>query len=388
MNCIRILGGVGIVICLLAACGPSITITSQVTETVPVDTQESTPLPLQITETLLAETRESNPYPLSEPGPYWVGNREYTLLDNNREGRKIKLTILYPALKQTNADGNFITRDAVPDISGAQYPLILTGTNSGNYLFKSHLASHGFVMAIVQYPDPIAINWGFEMIDHPRDILFALDQISSNPPEGLEGVIDTDHVGVTGYSSDGSYSLTVSGACVDPEFYLSQCEQAALTDPKLSQWFCGPAKNWDNFVAHAGSKITVSDDGLWQPMTDKRIRAVMPMAPNGAWLYGERGLAMVNMPVFIINATEDEYVPYQIEAAYIYEHLEMAEKYLVSFIGKTHMMVENQKQAARIKHFVTAFFGYYLQGREEYAEYFSEDFVAQFDDLAWGVYKK
>jgi hypothetical protein len=26
-----------------------------------------------------------------------------------------------------------------------------------------------------------------------------------------------------------------------------------------------------------------------------------------------------------------------------------------------------------------------LQGREEYAEYFSEDFVAQQADLAWGV---
>ncbi len=44
-------------------------------------------------------------------------------------------------------------------------------------------------MAIVHYPDSIAMNWGFEMIDHPRNILFALDQIASNPPEGLEGVI-------------------------------------------------------------------------------------------------------------------------------------------------------------------------------------------------------
>jgi hypothetical protein len=39
-----------------------------------------------------------------------------------------------------------------------------------------------------------------------------------------------------------------------------------------------------------------------------------------------------------------------------------------------------------MRHFATAFFGYYLQGREDYAEYFSEDFVTQFDDLAWGLY--
>jgi len=41
---------------------------------------------------------------------------------------------------------------------------------------------------------------------------------------------------------------------------------------------------------------------------------------------------------------------------------------------------------AQMKHFATAFFGFYLQGREDYREYFSEDFVSQFKDLAWGVY--
>ena len=89
-------------------------------------------------------------------------------------------------------------------------------------------------------------------------------------------------------------------------------------------WFCGPAKEWEKFVSHAGPEITASDDGLWQPMTDRRIRAVKPMAPNGAWLYGERGLSTVDRPVFFINATEDEYFPYYIEAAHnmnILEHL-------------------------------------------------------------------
>jgi hypothetical protein len=40
----------------------------------------------------------------------------------------------------------------------------------------------------------------------------------------------------------------------------------------------------------------------------------------------------------------------------------------------------------RMNHLATAFFGYHLQGRQDYANFFSEDFVAQFDDLAWGVY--
>ena len=162
-----------------------------------------------------------------------------------------------------------------------------------------------------------------------------------------------------------------------------------ISQPKLEAWYlvytCDLAKKWDEFTAYVGDEITVSDDGLWQPITDERIRAVMPMAPNGAWLYGERGLVRVNIPVLMIQATEDSlYQP--TEAAFIFENLRTPEKFMISFIGKEHLMVFEIKPANRMKHFAVAFFGYYLQEREDYAEYFSEDFVSQVDDLAWGEY--
>ena len=50
------------------------------------------------------------------------------------------------------------------------------------------------------------------------------------------------------------------------------------------------------------------------------------------------------------------------------------------------MMVAEIAQMKRINHFATAFFGTYLQGKSEYRELFSEEFVSQFDDLAWRVY--
>ena len=148
---------------------------------------------------------------------------------------------------------------------------------------------------------------------------------------------------------------------------------------------CSLAQMWHAFAVHVGTEITTSDDGLWQALTDDRIRAVAPMATDGAWLFGERGLATADRPVLMIQATEDS--PYQpIEAAFIFEHLGTPEKHMVSFIGKTHMMVFQPEPARRMNHFLTAFFGYYLQGKAECRDYFSEAFVSQFDDLAWGVY--
>lgn len=342
------------------------------------------------TTTILPTTQEPVSFPFSERGPYWTGNRVYTFFDNSRNGRKIDIQIYYPALKEANDVGGFITREAAPDMSGAPYPLILTGTNSGDYLFKSHLASYGFVMAIVRFPEWYD-DWDYGIIDHPRDMLFTLDQISTNSLEGLEDVVDSNHVGVAGYSWEGFYSLALSGVRIDPDYYLAYCEQAPTLQPALEEWYlkytCDLAKKWDVFAAYLGDEITGSDDGLWQPVTDKRIQAVMPMAPDGAWLYGERGLAKVAIPVLIIQATEDS--PYQpTEAAFIFENLGTPERFMISFIGKEHLMVFESEPANRMKHFAVAFFGYYLQGREDYAEYFSEDFVSQVDDLAWGDYKR
>jgi hypothetical protein len=78
--------------------------------------------------------------------------------------------------------------------------------------------------------------------------------------------------------------------------------------------------------------------------------------------------------MFIIAPTEDEYIPYQIETAYVFEHVGSPERFLVSFVDKRHMMVAEIEAMKRINHFATAFFGAYLQGKSEYRDYFSEDF--------------
>jgi predicted dienelactone hydrolase len=197
---------------------------------------------------------------------------------------------------------------------------------------------------------------------------------------------------VTGYSWDGFISLALSGVRIDPAFYLAHCEQAPAMQAVVSwdgytEYYCSLAEKWNEFVAHAGEEVTASDDGLWQPATDGRIRAVLPMAPDGAWLYGERGLGMADRPMLIIAPTDDEYTPYEVETTYIFEHAGSPERFLISFIGRTHMMPYDPEVAKHLNHFATAFFGTYLQGRSEYREYFSEGFTSQFEDLAWGVYQ-
>ena len=337
----------------LSACSPQLA-----TETLP-----------PATATIPLLTQQSVSFPLSEPGPYFVGRQTHILVDESRMDRAIKLTIWYPTLEQT-AGGLIITdTDSEPDLSGAPYPLILTDHDSGSYLFQSHLASHGFVMAIVDPPGfSNSMPWNNYVVDLPLDFLYVLDMLTSNPPEGLGDVLDTTRVGVGGYSSGGLFSLALGGARINPEYFLSQCAQAPSLDfpPEFIgiEYFCKLSERWDEFSSQVGDKISTVSEGLWQATTDDRILAIMPMAPDSAWLYGVEGLAAINIPSLIIAGTDDELISYELSPCYIYEHLVNSERILISFIDKQHMMVGTPENKSRINHFAVAFFGYYMQGQE------------------------
>jgi len=360
-------------ILVLVACGPRTTQAPQATATV-----------TKATPNMVQPTLDPGLYPLSMPGQYHVGMRSFMVKDPSRDNRRVPITLWYPALDAPGSTSSVPTRDADPDLKGAPYPLILSSTKVAQ-VFAPYLVSHGFAWASV---DEIDTYFAFYegAIDQPLDILFALDQVAANPPEGLVGLIDANMAGTIGYSFDGFNSLAMSGARIDPEYYLSQCPtpdvttEAVLGD--LSAFGCGPAGKWDEFTASVDVSITASQDGLWQPLTDPRIRAVMPMACEGWWLFGEKGLAAVDRPVLMIDATNDELYK---ENVLIYKHLGTSDKALISFVGPDHMMVYDREMVARMAHFAVAFFGYYLQGRQDLAGYFSEDFVAQHDDLVWDV---
>lgn len=363
---------------MLPACGPAETTTPQPTATV-----------AQHTPAASEATREPGVFPLSEPGPYHVGILRGVAFDDvSRGGREVGLTIWYPAVTSQDPAPEGPIPDATADPTGAPYPLIVSSSKVG-FVFAPHLASHGFVVVGVNGLD-YYIPWDQNLIDQPLDILFALDRVASAPPEELAGVIEADNAGAMGYSFDGYNALAMSGARIDPSFYLAQCADAPSMDPALDpfwiDYYCRMSSEWGQFSAHAGQTITGSDDGLWQPMTDERIRAVMPMAPEGAWLFGERGLAAVDRPTLVIAATEDRDCDYNREAVYLYEHMGTSDRAMISFVGRDHMMVFQPEMVARMAHFAVAFFGFHLQGREDLGRYFSQDFVAQHDDLVWGAY--
>ena len=271
-------------------------------------------------------------YPLVAPGPYYAGKRSYKYEDASRNNRRVWITVWYPALPPEGSSGSpfKVGREREPDRSGAPYPMLLSDSKIAAEM-APYLISHGFTWVSLDLIDTWGNEMSTELIDQPLDLLYALDQVANHPLEGLEGMIDAERVGVIGYSFGGFNTLALSGARIDPAYYLAQCPEPDATTAailgSMSAYSCGPAEAWDEYAAHAPEAITAGDDGLWQPMTDERIRAVMPLAGEGWWLFGERGLAAVDRPTLIIAGTEDALYP---ENAVIFEHLGTPDKGLIS----------------------------------------------------------
>jgi predicted dienelactone hydrolase len=288
-------------------------------------------------------------------------------------------------------------RDAEPDDSNAPYPLILyshwlAGNRTSGSPLLIHLASHGFVVAAADHKcdrQPTC------MVDRPLDMLFVLNQLAGDSEGHLAGVIDTDQVGVMGISYGGYTTLVMAGAQTDPDYFLDwYSEESAAGRPALRTladvWGGDVPEVWDAVEAYRGQFNDLQEGEPWPPITDERIQAALPVVPGiMSNSFGPRGLGAVTMPTMIIAGTADDIVSYEEEAVPMYGQLGAEDRYLLSLVDHTHFALDTAAGELYFKHFSTAFFGYYLQGREDYADYLTADYVETLDvdDLVWGVYE-
>lgn len=341
---------------------------------------------LMILASCAAPSPGGTPVPsLEEPGRYAVGYVHLTVTDPSRADRTVELTVWYPAVADGAAAGSRMHRVA-PDPAEAPYPLLVSSTKVARIL-APHLVGRGFVWASVDRID-YWYEYGTEILEQPRDLLLALETAASDPPTELATMIDADNTGVLGYSFDGMNAWTLSGARIDPGFYREQCAHPEQADDAVrfgvTEWgYCAlhPAERWAAFEKAAGPEV-VGDDELWQPVTDPRIKAVMPMAGDGWLLFGERGMAAVQRPILAVVADEDGVLG---EMSLLFQHVSSPQRIFVRFPGRDHGMIQQPDAVQQLGLLAAAFFGVHLQGRTDYGRYLTREYVEESAGLAWGV---
>lgn len=329
-------------------------------------------------------------YPsLTEPGSYGVRIQKLTFVDQSRGDWKLDTYVWYPADKTKGKPaiaGSPLMKDSPPDLSGAPYPLVIyshghTGTFGEVTDFKIHLASQGYVVVAPQYHDTDPSK--HEFVDRPLDLQLVLRELAAIKEGDLSGMIDMENIGLIGYSQGAVVSLQMLGLVNDPASYTAWCK----AHPEMNTLDCAFIRLAETEAYRKQLGLTTLPDGRWTPFSDKRIRAVLTIAPCGFPLTTEDSLASVTTPILIIHGTQDLSCDYQNDAVRLYNHLASDDRYLITVVMGMHEIGYDAKYAM---HFGSAFFGYYLKGDKAYQPYLTADHLPKLSyfDLVWGPYKK
>ncbi|WP_413166065.1 alpha/beta hydrolase [Capilliphycus salinus ALCB114379] len=279
-------------------------------------------------------------------GPYSTLKRTILLNDRQRN-RKILVDVYVPApLEQVNQG----KPNSIPIIVVSHG---LAANRTDYAAFGEHLASYGFVAALIQHPgsdtDQIqALLSGratdvfkvSEFVDRPADISFLLDSLERRNQDEFDGQLNVNQVGVAGYSFGAYTALAIAGAEIDFDNLQADCS-SEFDSPNLARLFqCRalelPRKSYQ--------------------FRDERVKAIMPINPVNSSIFGEQSLSQISIPILWKTSGEDKVTPVAWEQVRSFTWLTTPDKYLLLAEGDHHINLNlsmvNQAVSASLKEIV------------------------------------
>lgn len=239
---------------------------------------------------------------LTAPGPYGVGYQETEVTYDAAGSRTLRTAVWYPT-DDSPGPGTlryldlFEAPDVVLDATPrpGSYPVIAYSHGHQGYAeasgrVVSHLVSHGYVVVAPDHTgnttfDPAerdtAIYW-----QRATDIGAALDAVLA-PDHVLADIVDADApiVGI-GHSFGGYTMHALGGASYAVDTLVQACADGDTQD------FCNDLSAANEAMFRGG-------------LRDERIDAIAPMAPGNVDLWGDDGLADIQVPVLLITGGRD-----------------------------------------------------------------------------------
>ncbi|MDO6601786.1 alpha/beta hydrolase family protein [Arenibacter palladensis] len=225
------------------------------------------------------------------------------------------------------------SRDAAPLTTNGPFPLLVVahGYVGSRYLMTyltENLASKGYVVVSIDHTDSTfkdASPFSSTLVNRAKDISFVMNQVAdlgtSKNKNFLTGLVDSENIGIIGYSMGGYGVLNVAGA--------------------------GYSDGLVGFFSSmtGGSKaivdLAMSNKGF--PKVDPRIKAVVAFAPWGMerGIWDAEGLKGLKVPTFFVAGNQDDISGYEKGIKAIFTGAVNADRYLLTYKNARHNVAPN-----------------------------------------------
>ncbi len=256
--------------------------------------------------------------------------------DIPRYDRPLTVEVWYPADEASEARGDYkailrdgttevtltgrAIRDAAP-VAGETFPLIVISHGyPGNRFLMSHLgenlASKGFVTVSIDHTDSTYSDqaaFGSTLLNRPLDQKVVIDYLAQlDSPLG--NIIDSDVVGIVGYSMGGYGALVFAGAGVTE----------AATE-----------FSWGTPNGLLARHLAGSEEH--EALVDPRVRAVVAIGPWGrnAGIWDAGSMAGLRKPTLIIAGSSDDVSVYEAIRT-IFDEAIGTDRHLLTFENANH----------------------------------------------------
>lgn len=258
--------------------------------------------------------------------------------------------------------------DAVDD---QKYPLVLMSHGFGGWdtqfsNLAEHIASHGYIVASIDHADmpidgvtSLILSFGNVLVDRTLDQRQVLAQVLKDAQSGSQAYaaqIDSDSVGLIGYSMGGYGAIASAGATYDftndPMSNIPATARTALEE--VSQKAL-PIK----------SLITFSP---WGGQPDSR-----------AW--AAENIGKIDKPVLVIAGNQDDVVNYEQGVRWLFENMTGSDRYMLVYREARHNIVGNEFSLDRDGDFATTEFLKEPVWRSDRLNAINQHFVTAFLDM-------
>jgi predicted dienelactone hydrolase len=244
------------------------------------------------------------------------------------ENIKMHMMVWYPTsnITQMTKVGLFeinVARNA--EIEHGDRSLVLIshgdgGSHLGHRDTAHYLAKKGFIVVTILHPhnnytDNAAEGTHQNWVDRPRHMSKAIDTLLEH--DKFKAVTNHNSIAVVGYYTGAYTALAIAGGIADTSNIRAHCQNN--TDDFR---FCKNYGMYSKTEREKGNTV-IKNPG------DKRIKALVLMAPVGVLFKDKKSLSNVKIPVRIYRAQKDQILSYPYHAAFIKENLPLPPEYIV-----------------------------------------------------------